>query len=350
LLSFFCQALPRFPSRALTPRVMAAVAVPLLVFAFCGAVSAADPPTVTLRNGVKMPMIAAGSWQYNSSQAYESIKAALSSGFTMVDTAYDYNNQDGVGRAIATVPRERVFLETKVPGCLLDPSMKNPFQCYESTKKDLEASLRLLSVSYIDLVILHFPPGPSMLFRSCSNLTGTCQMARAQWRAMEEFYRAGKVRAIGVSNYCPSCFECLRDTEVFPMVNQVMYHIGMGIDPGHFMTYAKSHGVVIQAYSVLGNAPWTGHAAEEITQGNLTSDIGRAHNKSAVQVALKWVVEQGVPAVTKSSNPKHLASDLDLWSWSFTVDELMALNQHKSPWGYPSFACNFAEDSASLLI
>lgn len=295
-------------------------------------------------------MIAAGTWQYNSSQAYESIKAALASGFTMVDTAYDYNNQDGVGRAIATVPRERVFVETKVPGCLLDPSMKDPFHCYDSTKRAIEADLRLLNVSYIDLVILHFPPGQTMVFRSCGNLTGSCQMAREQWRAMEEFYKAGKLRAIGVSNYCPSCFDCLSNAEVFPMVNQVMYHIGMGVDPHGFMSYGRSRGVVTQAYSVLGNAPWSGHAAEEITKGNLTSTIGLAHGKSSVQVALKWVVEQGVPAVTKSSNPAHLASDLDLWSWNFTADELSALNKHGSPWGFPSFACNFMEASPSLVV
>jgi len=325
-------------------------AAPLALVLAVQAAAAAGPPTVTLRNGVKMPMIAAGSWQYNSSQAYESIRAALAAGFTMVDTAFDYHNQDGVGRALAAVPREGVFLETKVPGCLLDPSMLNPFRCYESTKKDLEADLRLLDVSYLDLAILHFPPGQTMALRSCGNLAGSCQMAREQWRAMEEFYKAGKLRAIGVSNYCPSCFDCLSNAEVFPMVNQVQYHIGMGVDPAHFMSYARGRGVVTQAYSVLGNAPWTGHAAEEITRGKLTSSIGRAHGKSAVQVALKWVVEQGVPAVTKSSNPKHLASDLDLWSWNLTADELAALNSKKTPWGYPSFACNFAESTPSLVV
>jgi len=325
-------------------------AAPLLLVLAAGGVSASDPPTVTLRNGVKMPMVAAGTFQYNSSQAYESIKAALAVGFTMVDTAYDYSNQDGVGRAIATVPRERVFLETKVPGCLMDPALKNPFKCYNETKTALDADLRLLNVSYIDLVIIHFPPGQAFVVRSCGDLTGSCQMIREQWRAMEEYYKAGKLRAIGVSNYCPSCFDCLKDAEVFPMVNQVMYHIGMGPDPAGFQSYARSRGMVMQAYSTLGNAPWTGHAAEEITRGNLTSSIGRAHGKNSVQVALKWVVEQGVPAVTKSSNPAHLASDLDLWSWNFTPAELAALNAHKSPWGYPSFACNSAEEAAASLI
>jgi len=299
---------------------------------------------------VEMPMVAAGSWQYNSSEAYDSVKAALQVGFTMVDTALDYNNQDGVGKALTAVPREKVFLETKVPGCLLDGSTLNPFECYRDTKKNLETDIKLLNVSYVDLVIIHFPPLPSMIVRSCGNLTGSCEMIRAQWQAMQEFYKAGKARAIGVSNFCPSCFACLDFVEVFPMVNQVMYHLGMGVDPAGFMTYAKRRGVVLQAYSVLGNTPWTHHADDNILNGELTKKIGQAHNKSSVQVALKWVVTQGVPAVTKSSSPTHLAQDLDLWSWDLTAGELGALNNMSKPGGYPSFACSSAEEQTSIVV
>merc|ERR1712176_196071 len=117
---------------------------------------------------------------------------------------------------------------------------------------------------------------------------------------MEEFYKAGKAKAIGVSNYCPSCFECLKGTDVFPMVNQVMFHVGMGVDPSQIMSYGASKGVVTQAYSALGNTPWTKHANPDILHGNVTGTVARAHNVSNIQVALKWIVQQGIPAVTKS--------------------------------------------------
>jgi len=325
------------------------VLVPLLLAGFVSATPA--PPTVTLRNGVKMPMLAAGSWQYNSSTAFDSISAAFQVGFTMVDTALDYGNQEGVGKAIAAVPRDHVFVETKVPGCLLDRSTLNPFRCYEDTKKNLATDIRLLNVSYVDLVILHFPPLPTMILRSCGSLSGSCAMIREQWKAMEEFYNAGKARAIGVSNYCPSCFDCLKDVDVFPMVNQVGFHLGMGPDPAGFVSYGKQHGVQVQGYSVLGNTPNSKHASDEILHGNLTTAIAKAHNKSTIAVALKWVVSQGVPAVTKSDNPAHLAADLDLWSWQFTPEELDQLNKHTKPSGSPSFACSSAaEETAALIV
>lgn len=114
-------------------------------------------------------------------------------------------------------------METKVPGCGLDSTTKNIFQCYNATKVDLEQDLKLLNLSYVDLVILHFPPISSMITRSCNSWSGGCAMVRAQWKAMMEFYAEKKARAIGVSNYCPSCYECLEsdNVTVMPMVNQV---------------------------------------------------------------------------------------------------------------------------------
>jgi len=314
----------------------------------------ARPPTVTLRNGVEMPLLSAGVYQYNSSEAHASIAAAIKVGFTALDTALDYWNQDGVGAALkeafaAGLQRDQIFVETKVPGCAnpAENTTRNPLTCYSDTQKNLERDLESLGLPYVDLVIIHFPPFPSFAVRSCNDFTGSCGMARAQWKAMVEFYKAGKAKAIGVSNYCPSCFDCLKDTDVFPMVNQVMMHAGMGVDPGNIVSYGKSMGVVTQAYSALGNTPWTHHAEPEILTGNLTTAIAKAHNVSTVQVALKFLVEAGIPAVTKSSSPSHLASDVDLWSWNLTEEESQSLNEfriHKIFDKY-SFACSSMEDT-----
>mmetsp|Transcript_8239 Transcript_8239/g.15592 ORF Transcript_8239/g.15592 Transcript_8239/m.15592 type:complete len:332 (-) Transcript_8239:22-1017(-) len=288
--------------------------------------------TIKLRNGKEMPMLAAGVWQYNVSVAYSSVSAALKVGFTSIDTALDYNNQQGVGQAIrdSGVPRSEIFLQTKVPGCGMPG---NPFTCYADTKKNLAKDLELLGLDYVDSVIIHFPPLPSFIVRSCGELTGSCEMVRSQWKAMEEFYNAGKAKAIGVSNYCPSCFECLKKAEVFPMTNQVMFHVGMGPHSGfdEIMAYGKSHGVVTQAYSVLGNTPWGQHANDDILHGDTTTAIAKHHNKSAVEVALKYVVDKGVPAVTKSNNPAHLASDLGIFDWNMTASEMATLDNYMTP-------------------
>jgi len=175
----------------------------------------------------------------------------------------------GVARALALYlnggpsQRAKVFLQTKVPGCATDPSSLNPFRCYNDTWKILRENLEQLNTSHVDLVMLHYPPAPTWIFRSCGNLTGSCEMVRAQWKAMQEFYNAGGARAIGVSNYCPSCFECLADAETFPMVNQLRFHIGMGPDPEGYVSYCKAHGCVMQVYGPLGRlpAPWGRHMA-----------------------------------------------------------------------------------------
>mmetsp|Transcript_53309 Transcript_53309/g.100273 ORF Transcript_53309/g.100273 Transcript_53309/m.100273 type:complete len:320 (+) Transcript_53309:70-1029(+) len=300
-------------------------------------------PVVRLRNGVEMPLIAAGTWKYNVTEAEASVSAALNVGFTMVDTAYDYYNQAGVGRAIHkhNASRSSLFVETKVPGCGFDGVTTD--DCYNHTKTVLETDLSLLKMDYVDLVIIHFPPKASFFMRSCH--LWVCTQVQDQWRALEEFYAAGKAKAIGVSNFCPSCFACLDDkAKVFPMVNQVAYHIGMGADPSGFRSYAEKRGLVIQAYSPLGGMA---SLTKEILSGEFTTSLAKAHGKSTATIALKYLVQRGVPTITKSSNPVHLADDLDLWSWNLTDAEMAAADKYHV-FGMPSFACNF-EDSTTIV-
>ena len=135
-----------------------------------------------------MPMISLGTWQYNSSLAESVVNEGLSLGFTHIDTANDYHNQDGVGRALAKRDRSSFFLTTKVP------PQATALTAYAGTTKDLHANLEALGLDQVDLVLLHYPP-----------MTQGCPAMREAWRAMEAFYSAKKARAIGVSNYCQSC-------------------------------------------------------------------------------------------------------------------------------------------------
>jgi diketogulonate reductase-like aldo/keto reductase len=330
---------------------------PLLLALECLVVATTVPfvPTVKLRNGVEMPMLATGVYQYNVSEAYASISAWLKVGGRSIDTALDYWNQQGVGKAMkdSGIPREEIFLQTKVPGCAnpAENTTRNPFTCYRDTKKNLASDLELLGLDYVDSVIIHFPPFPSFAVRSCGELTGSCTMVREQWRAMEEFYKAGKAKSIGVSNYCPSCFECLAHTDVFPFTNQVMFHLGMGPNSGieDILTYSKKKGVITQAYSSLGNTPWAKHANPDILHGNVTSAIAANHNVSTVEIALKYVVDKGIPSVTKSSNPAHLASNLGIFAWNLTNGERDTLDKYVLPgsrvFDKYSFACNSMEST-----
>jgi len=276
-------------------------------------------PTVTLNNGVEMPMISLGTWQYSPHVAEQAVATGLQLGFTHIDTANDYENQRGVAKALAGYNRSSYFLTTKVP------SQTSSYGSYAATTQDLRDDVDELGLDYVDLMLVHFPPHGN---------TEHCKAMQEQWRAMEDFYHAGKAKAIGVSNYCPSSLECiLKTAKITPAVNQVEYHIGMGVDPGGIKSYCKKLGITLQAYSPLGDG--TG----ELISGALVSGIGATHNKTGAQVSLHWAFAHGVPLSTKSTSAKHLAADLDIFDWQLSASELAKLDEASSPSGHYSFMC-----------
>ena len=208
-------------------------------------------PTVTLSNGVKMPLLAQGSGGDNDADAKAGVTLALQNGFTSIDTAHDYNCLSGVGQALTEFgKREQIFLTSKVPGCGV-PSQGLEPPCFENTLKVATADLSTLHVDYVDLLLLHFPPieagGKSL---GCSG--DSCAKVQEQWTALEQLYHANKTRAIGMSNYCQDCIECvLKNATVKPMVNQMQYHIGMGADPSGLIDYCHSQNIVLEAYNPL---------------------------------------------------------------------------------------------------
>jgi diketogulonate reductase-like aldo/keto reductase len=318
----------------------------LFVLAYAMACCCANPttpnPTIKLNNGEQMPLVSLGVWKYNDSLAYDACTAAHKVGFTAIDTAYDYANQAGVGKFInetieSGVSRDKLWITTKVPGCgtipiahLPPPSRKN---CGADTARLIDYDLQHLGVDHVDLMLVHFPPDYAPT--GCS-LFGACKLMQEQWAALEDAYKAGKAKAIGVSNYCQSCFECiLKNATVVPAVNQVQYHVGEGIDPGKhgLKSYMDEKGIVMMAYSAMGQG------SKELISGPLTTGIGAHYNKSGAQVALKWVVQHNVPLVTKASNPKYLAQDIDLFDFEINSTDMAALDAATKPSGSPSFFC-----------
>lgn len=155
-----------------------------------------------------------------------------------------------------------------------------------------------------------------------------------QWASFEAMYAQKKARAIGVSNYCQSCFECIAKTAtIVPAVNQVQYHVGEGDDPIGLKSYCDSKSIVMEAYSAMAQG------SKELISGELTTSIGKNHNKSGAQVALKWIIQKNIPLVTKATNPKYIAQDIDLFDFMLTDDEMKQLSETRKPKGTPSFFC-----------
>jgi len=284
-------------------------------------------PNIKLSNGVLMPQMSLGTWQYDNATAGEAIKLGISAGFTHIDTAENYLNQVGVGAALAAYPRESFFLTTKTLPCT--SVGRAPGSCYSQTISDVDADLKALNVSYVDLILLHGAShrGPGV----CD--AAACAADAEQWAAYTAIYKAGKARAIGVSNYCQSCFECLlkQPGTLVPTVNQIQLHVGMGDDPQNLVSYCESKGIVVQAYSPLGDG--------KLIKDTSLATIGANYNKSAAQVALKWLVQKGVAVVTKSDSPKFLAQDIDMYSWAMTESDVATLGKNTAYPGDPSWAC-----------
>jgi len=173
-------------------------------------------------------------------------------------------------------------------------------------------------------------------------------MIKAQWSSVLDAYNKKQLRAVGVSNYCSACFECLEGVSVLPMVNQVHYQVGMGPDPQGVKTLAEKNGFVLQAWSPLGMG---GSGSSPIMHGNLTTSIGKKYGKSPVQIALKWVVSQGVSVATKSSNPVHLKENMDVFDFEFAAEDKQALDDADfAAKDEPSFLCRDRATTQTIVM
>jgi diketogulonate reductase-like aldo/keto reductase len=273
-------------------------------------------PTIELEPGVFFPMVGLGTWQYNDSQAEAAVALALNLGYTMFDTANVYGNQEGIGRALKASPRLRssYFITTKINGGLN----------FDDATAALNQNIQQLGVDYVDLTLTHFPAD--------WDGHGGKAMRQAGWKALEAFKKAGKTKSIGVSHYCKShMLDILEINTTAIALNQVEYHIGMlpwGDNATDYKDYDHSIGVTYMSFSTLCGPCGT----DELINGPLVTGIGAKYNKTGAQVSLKWAVQQGIPVVPKSSDPAHLAENIDLFNgWRLSADDMQTLNAQKSP-------------------
>jgi diketogulonate reductase-like aldo/keto reductase len=282
------------------------------------AASAAVIPTLEIAPGVKLPMAGLGTWQYNDTVAGEATALALSLGYTHIDTAIGYKNQVGIGKALkaSSRPRDSYFITSKIPGGL---------STADATAQ-LELSNQQLQLDYVDLMLVHFPA-------SWGGVGGKTKR-QEQWKAMEAFQKAGKAKAIGVSHYCERHLDdILEIATIKPAVNQVEFHVGMGLQglnatdipfPKKPSEQPSYKGVAFEAFSSLCGPCGT----SELINGTFASDIGKKHGKSAAQVSLKWVVQQGIPVLPKTHKKEYMLENIDLFNWELTDEEMTALSAH----------------------
>lgn len=254
-------------------------------------------PTVTLANGVEMPAIGLGVFMLPPEETVPSVQAALNAGCRLIDTAAAYQNEAAVGEAVRSsgIAREDIFITSK---------LWNRDQGYDATLKAFDATLDRLGLDYLDLYLIHWPLPASGLFPE-------------SWRAFEELYEEGRIRAIGVSNFTPAHLETLAATAtITPMVLQVELH-PFFTQPA-LRDYARAHAIQLESWFPLG-----GRATREELLGHpLLQEIAAHYQKTPAQIILRWHTQLGLVPLPGSSSPAHIEENMAIFDFSLSDTEL----------------------------
>ncbi|MBN2877169.1 MAG: aldo/keto reductase [Bacilli bacterium] len=253
-----------------------------------------------LNNGLQMPIVGLGTFRSEDQDAYNAVLAAIKAGYRHIDTAAVYGNEEAVGKAIkdSGVPREELFITTK---------LWNTDQGYETALAACEKSLSLLGLEYLDLYLIHW-------FKGYENSLNS-------YKALEEIYRQGKAKAIGVSNYNVHHLQhLLNNVTIKPMVNQVETHIYL---QNHFLqNFCKENGIQLEAY-----APLLSKSIQELLDNEVLNTIAKKHNKSVVQINLRWFIERGIVVIPKSITPKRIESNFDIFDFQLDETDMQAIRK-----------------------
>ena len=266
-------------------------------------------------NAVNMPVVSIGTWISSKGEdPYQIVYDWLKLGGRGIDTALIYHDQAKVKQAIADagLSRDDVFITSKIPSCSQDEFI---------TRKRVQSDLDALGTTYIDLMLIHEP-------------IGTIQACPDTWQILSNLQKNGTLRAIGVSNFGAGlwtkalqklCGKNQDECRVVPAVNQIRYNVFHHDETT--IGYCKKYNITVQAYSPLGGT----HSPRSVFKDKTIAPIAKAHNVSAAQVALRWVVQRGDVLTVLSGNPAHQANDGDLFGFALTADEMKALDGIAGP-------------------
>jgi diketogulonate reductase-like aldo/keto reductase len=246
--------------------------------------------TYTLHNGVKIPKIAFGTWQIPNEDVYQATLDALAVGYRHIDTAKSYHNEEGVGRAVkdSGVPREEIFVVSK---------LRAPAISYQATLDAFDIQLKELGLDYMDLYLIHAP----WPWNDRGN--SVTQENIEAWKAMETLYKAGKIRAIGVSNFSPLDLQAILDAcDIVPMVNQIRFSVGFTQD--ETVAFCQKHNILIEAYSPLGTG--------SVFSDEKLKDIADRNSVSIAQLCLRYCLDKGTLPLPKTRSRDRMAENAKL--------------------------------------
>lgn len=253
---------------------------------------------IRLSNGYDIPQMGVGTWTLKGEIAVNNVRMALEAGFRHIDTAQMYENEEEVGRGIreSAVPRQDIFLTTKVNTNFMREGSEAVRQC-------IEQSIKKLQVDYIDLLLIHWP------VKDCVKHT---------WQVMEDFVRSGKVRSIGVSNFNPNHLDELMEyAEIRPVVNQIELHPFMSQEEN--VAYNRQYGI-----QVVGWAPF-GQGDIDVPRHPVLKEIAARYGKTSSQIVLRWVIQRGLITIPRAK-PNHFAENLDVMSFSLSEEDMQLIN------------------------
>ncbi len=252
-----------------------------------------------LANGVEIPKLGLGTWFIAKDDAAEAVRQAAGLGYRLFDTAQAYGNEEGVGEGVRNcgIPREKLFVGSKIAA---------EHKSYDAAMKSLEETLQKMGLDYLDLMIIHSPQPWSEVNQSENRYFAE---NREVWRALEAAYRAGKVRAIGVSNFLQEDLESLLETaEIKPMVNQVLCHISN--TPVDLIEYCQGEEIAVEAYSPVAH----GEALKNPEIGKMAEKYG----VSVPQLCIRYDIQLGLIPLPKTADPEHMKNNADV---DFVIEE-----------------------------
>lgn len=260
---------------------------------------------IKLNNGVEIPCVGYGTFRTDPAVTAQAVQDAIAAGYRHIDTAKVYENEVGVGQGIkaAGVPREELFVTSK---------LWNTDRGYEATKAAFQASLDRLGLDYLDLYLIHWPANEKQFGADAAKINAET------WRAIEELYEAGKIRAIGLSNFMPHhVAELLKTAKIKPMVDQIEVHPGW--THAEEIKKLQAMDIVVEAWGPLG-----GQGATVLVDPTMQK-IAAAHGKSTAQVSLRWILQQGVVPLPKSVHVDRLKQNMELFDFELSNEEMQTI-------------------------
>ena len=253
-----------------------------------------------LSNGVTIPGLGYGTYQTPPEDAYRAVTDALAVGYRHIDTAALYGNESGVGQAVkdSGLKREEVFITSK---------LWNTERGYDKTMAAFEKTLAELGTDYLDLYLIHWPANEKQFGQEAAALN------LDTWRAFEDLYKAGKIKAIGVSNFMPNHLEVLlAQAEIKPMVNQIEVHPGW--PQTEAIRYCQRNDILVEAWAPLGEAA--------ALSNPVLAKIAAKYDHTPAQVCLRWEIQQGILPLPKSVHKERMAENTKLFDFELTEDEM----------------------------